>query len=463
MTDESDTVDARQLEMFERDFGDEMQLSDLTEYFEKTYGDRGARGAMQIAALMLCCDVIAQDISKATLRLREMSWENGTAKNVDPRRNATAEMLALDPNGYHSWRELIEMVTYWSCLTDNAYIGIKRARDDSVLELIPFQSGQVLMNVTGREVFYQAHATTQYEYAVLGAASMDFPARDMIHIRTRFVNGQDGTSSLKLGRKTIENMLAIDKFRNQIFSEDGQLRGIFTTEKDGEVPEIAFQRLRQQMKILMSKFRQMTEPIVLEHGLKFQATSSNPKDIELATQFEAQINEVCRLFRMPPHKIFLLSSVKYENLESMEKMYVGDTLLPRAEAIEQELGRKLLNRKERLKYRFEFNRAEMTFRDTKAETDRQIRSLERAGTTFDEFRAHFGMNPLPNGMGKCRMIPTNMTVVNERGEVVIAGSSTADPNKPDDETPESQEGATGSENETDEAKAEKATALRIVK
>src|SRR3546814_4608777 len=76
------------------------------------------------------------------------------------------------------------------------------------------------------------------------------------------------------------------------------------------------------------------------------------------------------MFRMPPHKIFLMSGSKYENLETQEKMYVGDTLIPRAESFEEQFAKILLSKKERLSYFFQFDRAEMTLRDTKAETER---------------------------------------------------------------------------------------------
>lgn len=438
------TADGSQLELFARGVAEEMTLEEFGKWAADMTGSQTITGAMQIAAFMLCCDVIAQDISKATLQLRER-LANGTSKVVRPTRNVHAEMLALEPNNRMTWKMAIEMITYWSCFTDNAYAGIIRATDGTPLEIIPFQSYRVNEKVTGREIFYDVTAGTQQEQALLGASMRTFPERDMIHIRTRFIDGMEGYSTIDVGRKTIEVMNNLTEYRKHLFGEEGQMRGVFTRDNALEpLPEPAFQRLRQQFKILMNKFRQLTEPIVLEGGVKFEKISSNPKEIELVQQFEAQINEVCRMFRMPPHKVFLLSGSKYENLETQEKMYVGDTLIPRAMAIEQQFSKMLLERKERLKFFYFFDRADMVLKDTKAETERTIKAAGFGIIDIDEARAVLGYNPLPNGAGKVRLLPTNMTMVDESNKVLVAGSSTSEP-KPDEGEAADEDAETGEE------------------
>src|SRR3546814_590032 len=173
-------------------------------------------------------------------------------------------------------------------------------------------------------------------------------------------------------------------FRENLFGDEGQIRGIFSSDNLEPIPDVIFQRLRMQFKELMHRFRKVTEPIVLEGGVKFNPISSNPKELELVQEFESQINDVCRMFRMPPHKIFLMSGSKYENLETQEKMYVGDTLIPRAESFEEQFAKILLSKKERLSYFFQLDRAEMTLRDTKAETERSTRAAARGIILVDE-------------------------------------------------------------------------------
>ncbi|NEI70966.1 phage portal protein [Rhizobium lusitanum] len=444
-----------QLELFEKSHGDEMTMTQFAEWIEGNFAGTGVAGAMQIGALMLCCDVIAQDISKATFRFRQL-LENGTSKVVDPRRNDMAAFLKLEPNPRHTWRNCIEMMVYWSCLTDNAYAGVIRANDGTPLEIIPFQTGRVQEKIYGREVFYEVTAGTMQEQALLGAVSRTFAERDMIHVRTRMLDGMCGYSTLTAGRKTLDIMNNLADYRKNLFGDEGQLRGIFSRDNLEPIPDPIFQRLRSQFKELMHRFRKLTEPIVLEGGVKFQAVSSKPAEMELVKEFEAQINEICRLFRMPPHKIFLMDGSKYDNLETQEKMYVGDTLIPRAEAFEEQFAKILLSRKERLSYFFEFDRSEMTLRDTKAETDRTIRAVERGIIEIDEARAVFGLNPLANGSGQVRLVPVNMSLVNRKNEVVVGGASTPSGDNADASDQ-------SNEQQTEETAAEKGVGLRLVK
>jgi len=445
----------QQLELFGKSHGEEMTMEQFAGWLGENLGV-GLTGALQISALSLCADVIAQDISKATLRFREY-LENGTSKVVAPRRHAMAGFLALEPNPRMTWDMFVEMMVYWSCFTDNAYAGIIRANDGTPLKLIPFQTGRVVEKIFGSETFYEVTAGSMQEQALLESGFRVFPERDMIHIRTRFLDGMHGYSTLAAGRKTIEIMQNISSYRSNLFGEEGQMRGVFTRAEVAPLPDDQFQRIRSQFKILMNRFRQLTEPIILEGGVKFETISSKPDEIELTKQFEAQVNEVCRLFRMPPHKIFLLSGSKYENLETQEKMYVGDTLLPRAKRIEGMFAKMLLTNRERVRYFFQFDRSEMTLRDSKIETERTIKAAGIGLINFDEARAVLGYNPFPDAAGKCRLIPTNMTMVDDKNNVVIAGSSTASDKTDDGKNEDGNADADGeestSEDSTDDAGA----------
>lgn len=445
----------RQMELFERAHSSEMSMQDFATWLQTNVGT-GLRGALEITALSLCGDVISQDISKATLRLRERLG-NGTSKVVEPNRHEIAGLLALEPNKRMTWGMFVEMMVYWSCFDDNAYAGIFRQNDGTVIKLIPFQSGRVQEMVAGEDIFYDVSASTQHEQALLGTISRRFHEDDMIHVRTRFLDGMDGYSTITAGKQAIETMKNLAEYRKNLFGDEGQMRGVFTRSKEEFLPDENFNRLRQQFKILMNRFRQLTEPIILEGGFKFESISSNPQEMELTKQFESQVIEVCRMFRMPPHKIFMLDGSKYENLETQEKMYVSDTLIPRAKRFEEMFGKMLLSRKDRLKYFFEFDREEMTLRDTKVQTERIIKGAERGIFLTDEARAAFGANPLPGGAGQSRLIPTNMSLVDNENNVIIGGVSTAK----DSSSSDNQDGA----DETDpdaETETEKGV-LRLVK
>ncbi len=419
-----------QIEMFDKGMSAEMSMDDFMQFMKDEYNVGSITKVLQIAAFMLCCDVIAQDISKSNLRLRER-LDNVTSRVVPARKHPFAALHALDPYRRHTWMQYHEMTVLWSCLTSTSISAVFRNNIGEPMEIVPVQTGRVHEKINGREVFYDITASTQQEQALLGSAFQTFAERDIIHVRKRMLDGMDGYSTLDAGRATLDTAGQLDAYRSKLFGEEGLIRGVFWREKDGSLNDFAFNRLRMQFKTLMQRFRSGTEPIVLEDGVKFQPISSKPDEIELTKQFEAQINEVCRLLRVPPHKVFLMSGTKYENLETQEKMYVGDTLIPVAKQHEGSMAKTLLSRKDRLRYFLEYDRNEMTLRDTKLETERAIRALERGAIEIDEARAVFGYNPLPKGAGQVRLVPVNMVLIDRNNEVIVGASSSPDNNSAD--------------------------------
>lgn len=449
MADESDGMG-----VVLRDTSEPMSETEFMQWMNTNFGTMGLRDALQQAAFMLCVDVISQDISKSTLRLKER-LDNNTSKVVLPTKHQMAGMLALEPNIRHTWSEFTEMLVMWFCISKNALAGVTRTNTGDVLEILPFQTTRILEKVNGREVFYDVTAGTMAEQALLGSPMRTFAERDMIHVRGRMLNGMDGLSTMDVGRTTLTTGEAIETFRTDLFGDDGQMRGVFKKSGPGAVNEIAYERLKASLRIMMARFKAGGDPVVLEDGMEFQTMSSRPMEMELTKQLQQQILATCRLLRVPPHKVFEMEGAKYENLETQEKMYVGDTLLPIVKAFEARYARTLLSTKDRLRFFFEYDRDEMTLRDTKAETERAVKALERGGIDFDEFRARLGYNPYPNGQGKQRLIPVNMNVVDEHGKIVIGGAAAKEEPKSEDE---------GADPATEESTSEKGAPpqLRIV-
>lgn len=432
---------ARSLELVKKDHSAEMSMVEFAQWFQTTLGAVSMQSALQQAAFLLCCDVIAQDMSKAPLHLCELQ-PNGTPRVLGPKEHEVAALLADEPNQRHTWAEFIEMMGLWHAATQNSLAVVQRDRLGNPTALIPIQTGRATKRVAGRDTFYDVVASTQHEVALLGATMITVPERDMIHVRGRMYDGMDGYSTIEVGKKTLEVGRALEKYRERLFDDDGQIRGVFTRPDNLEpLPDAVFDRLKAQFRALMTRSAQTNEPIVLEGGVKFDKISVNPQEAELTQQFAAQIVATGRLLRIPPHKLFHLEGVKYENLETMEKAYVGDTMIPICRRHEDRYKKVLLSRDDRRRGLFFLHdREALMVKDTKAETERLVKALERGGIEVDEFRGKLGYNPLPGELGKTRLIPTNMNVVDRDGNIVIAGQAKADDkNAPAEEDKESKD------------------------
>jgi HK97 family phage portal protein len=374
--------------------------------------------SLQIAAFLLCLDVIAQDIAKSTLRLKRRTT-NGGSEIVLPREHWLAELLAVEPNEEQTWYEWKEMVFLYFCAVQNSFVAKRLTATGETRELIPLMPASVTVHrAEDGTRFYRVSATSDFQRAALDGFDVFLRDEQMIHARARVYDGQFGYSTLLAGSKAMRLAEALQDYQTRLYQSDGQMRGVFQTDKNFVTDE-AFRRLRDQLAEASEKWHKKNRPLVLEDGLKFEAIGMNAAEAEVSKVFDAQVVEMCRLLRVPPHKVMHLNAVKYENLEAMENGYVNDTLVPRARAMEERLLKDLLPRSQRVDYFLEFDREEMAARDSKTQAE-VIDKLVKIGVMkIDEARARRGLNPLPNREGDVRVLPVNMGIIKD-GEFTTA-------------------------------------------
>jgi hypothetical protein len=150
---------------------------------------------------------------------------------------------------------------------------------------------------------------------------------------------------------------------------------------------------------------------------------------------------------VPPHKAYVFDSVKYDNLDSIERLYVDDSLVPIFDAICEALGPVLLTEDEQAQYFIAFDK-EAAYASDPEKRQKVVESRWKNGMIeYDEMREAIGYNAAGGGIGRQRMFSGNFVVVDEKGEVVMRAGGNAP----------------GDEKSGDEPKDEKAKGLRLVK
>lgn len=404
-----------------------LQLPSLSSFFGLSGGQTvTGRDALQQAAALICLDVLAQDISKATLRLYRKTTGKlkGGQEIVEPKQHRLARMLALEPNERHTWAEWVQMMVYHLVMTSNCYAWVERNRVGDPISIFPVMPGRVEEFVAPRtrEIFYEILAGTEQEVAMLGTDRIIAPARDVLHVRQRMLDGFWGYSTLKAGQSTLRLGQHLGKYEENLFSESGMVRGFFSR-KDGlqTLQDEQFQRVRGQLRKLLVRDRNPQDPVLLEDGITYNKVSMTASEADMTKALDAHIEMVCKLWRMPPHKAMHLNAVKYENLTAMEKVYVRDTLMPLCVYIEQRLSKTLLTEEERLEFCFMFDRDQMSIFDDKVENER-VKGLAAAGIiSHNEARMDQGYNPRPGG--DVYSLPVNTVLVDDENEVVASGAA----------------------------------------
>ena len=86
---------------------------------------------------------------------------------------------------------------------------------------------------------------------------------------------------------------------------------------------------------------------ILEEGTKYQPISSPNNQAQMVEEQHLTVEDICRVFRVYPHKIMHLLRATFNNIEEMERAHGNDTLLPWITRLEQEANVKLFGRQNR--------------------------------------------------------------------------------------------------------------------
>ncbi len=399
--------------------------------------------AVQISAVLICLDVPAQDISKTPRYLRR-KLKGGGSEIVDPKEHWLARLLALEPNPWHTWSEFIEMMVLHLGAVRNAFVAKKmKDRTGQVEHLIPVLPGRVRIYVdeAKQQYLYDIERLTPNEHMMLVGFQEMLLHDELIHFRGRMFDGLFGFSNLDAGANVMGFSKALMEYQTRLYKNDGSVRGVFQMPKEQVEPldDRVFKRLKEQLSTRWAASRDAGVPIVLEQGMEFKSVAMNADQAEVAKNRDKAVEDVARIFRIPPHKMMHIVNVKYENMETLEKSYVQDTLIPICKIIEERMTRALLTPEERLEYFIEFDRDAMQLTDVEKQAKMIEVLMDRGAMTIDQALMRRGMNPLPNGAGNVRLIPQGYHLVDDKNQIIIqAGQPTKDepddkPEEPDDD------------------------------
>jgi phage portal protein BeeE len=103
-----------------------------------------------------------------------------------------------------------------------------------------------------------------------------------------------------------------------------------------------------------SGLEQAHRVLVLEEGMKFNKLMIPPDDAQWLETRKFQVNEVARIYRIPPHKLGDLERATFSNIEEQSIEFVTDTLTPWLVRWEQAIARDLLDADDRRQFFAEF-------------------------------------------------------------------------------------------------------------
>ncbi len=300
------------------------------------------QSAMGLSAYYACLRNISEDIGKLPLLTYRRLVPRG--KERLPQHWAYG-LLHDAPNDDMTAMTFRETLTHHALAWGNGYAEIVRDGGGIPRELYPIHPSRVcLRRDEQRRLVYDIYGTDGiYSTAGVNAQVVRLRQENMLHVKGLGNDGYEGYSVLRLAAESLGLTLAAQTFGAAFFGNGASLGGVLehpkTLSPEGQ------KLLRESWQSVYGGSWNAGKTAILEEGMTYRRLGIPPEEAQFLETRQFQVREVCRWFRMPPHKIQDLADAKYANIEQQALEYVVDTLMPWLVRWEQELKRKLFEDK----------------------------------------------------------------------------------------------------------------------
>jgi HK97 family phage portal protein len=302
-----------------------------------------------MAAYFACIKVLGEDVGKLPLHIYRPAAGGGKEKASD---HPVDLLLSRRPSPEMSPMTIKSLMTSTAAGSGNAYAEIHRARNGTPIGIYPIHPGRVKVqrNDAGDVVYRvrveDANVRAPSSTINFGNVSdglvewLEYAAADILHIMGPSDDGLVGKSVIRAAADAIGIGLAAQEFGGNFFGNGTHLGGVLM--HPGKLGPEASKTLRDSWMKRHQGAARAHRPAVLEEGMKWESIGVAPNEAQFLETRQFQNLEVCRFFRMPPHKIQELGRATWANIESQNIEYVGDTLMPWLVRWQEEIDNKLL-------------------------------------------------------------------------------------------------------------------------
>ena len=177
------------------------------------------------------------------------------------------------------------------------------------------------------------------------------PPSDVLHIPGLGFDGLVGYSPIAMAKNSIGMAIACEEYGARFFSNGAAPGGVL--EHPGTVKEP--QKIRDSWNKSFMGTPNSHRIAVLEEGMKYTPIGISPNEAQFLETRKFQINEIARIFRVPPHMVGDLEKSSFSNIEQQSLEFVKYTLDPWVSRWEQSMIRSLLLPDEKKEYYIKFN------------------------------------------------------------------------------------------------------------
>ena len=366
--------------------------------------------AMQMTAVYACVRILSEAIAGLPLHVYRYNDTGGKEKDL---RHPLYRLLHDEPNIEMTSFVFRETLMSHLLLWGNAYAQIIRNARGEVTALYPLMPNKMTVDRDEKGNLYYLYERSTEDTAAIGKKSQILlTPSDVLHIPGLGFDGLVGYSPIAMAKNAIGLAIATEEYGAKFFANGAAPGGVLEHPSTIKDP----QKVKESWNSAFQGSANAHRVAVLEEGMKYQAIGISPEQAQFLETRKFQIDEIARIFRVPPHMVGDLEKSSFSNIEQQSLEFVKYTLDPWVVRWEQAMCRALLSQSEKPLLFIKFNvdgllRGDYASRMTGYATARQngwmstndIRELEN----LDRIPAELG--------GDLYLVNGNMTKLQDAG------------------------------------------------
>tara|TARA_R110000744_G_scaffold59935_5_gene124369 strand:+ start:582 stop:1805 length:1224 start_codon:yes stop_codon:yes gene_type:complete len=351
--------------------------------------------ALTFSAVWAAIRILSESVAQLPISLIERE-ENGD--KINRTNHPLYNLLHNKPNEYITYFSFIQKIMVDLCLNGNSYVKIERNGAGRPIALYPIDFDNVeIREYEDKYYYFNSETGEAIEY------------EEMLHFKTMSQNGMIGLSPIDTCANSISWGLGLEAYGNSYFSNGAKVSGVLET--DRALSTEAVDRLRNSFDNNYSKIGDSNKTLILEEGLKFNSISMSNEASQFLASRQFSIEEVCRIFNVPPHMLADLSKSSFSNIQEQSREFVQYSLQPYLSMIEQEMTNKLFKKNESGKLFVEFNVNALLRGNPKDRAEYYRTMLNIGAISINEIRQKENMNRVEEGDNLFMQL--NMTTVDK--------------------------------------------------
>ena len=367
------------------------------------------RSSMQMTAVYSCVRILSEAVAGLPLHFYRYTDNGGKEKAAD---HPLYFLLHDEPNPEMTSFVFRETLMTHLLLWGNAYSQIIRNGKGEVIGLYPLMPDRMNVERDSKGQLYYEYTVSMDDAPTVKGSTVVLPPTEVLHIPGLGFDGLVGYSPIAMAKNAIGMAIACEEYGAKFFANGAQPSGVL--EHPGTLKDPS--RVRESWQSTFGGSHNANKVAVLEEGMKYTPISISPEQVQFLETRKFQINEIARIFRVPPHMVGDLEKSSFSNIEQQSLEFVKYTLDPWVSRWEQSMARSLLTPEEKKQYFVKFNVDGLLRGDYQSRMNGYAVGRQNGWMSANDIRELENLDRIPEELGgDLYLINGNMTKLSDTG------------------------------------------------